>query len=219
MSNSINKIYSFIIDLIVPFGELLRNPNSKSKAFQIAALFWRYIPQTFFMYWLFSMIPFGGTLFYTLIMVPLSIHLHLKKQGGKDKNGVFKTVLHYFIVIVIGFGGIWNFIGHTVLADQVAADIGWATGSPFQTELAFYTLGSAIAGIMAVWLSSKEFFAAVAVPKAVFLYGAAIVHIRDVILYQNYSPLNVGTILVGDIVYPTIWIILLLKLFIKPEIR
>jgi hypothetical protein len=117
--------------------------------------------------------------------------------------------LLYFVVILIGFGGIWNFIGHTFLADTVATQIGWKTGSPFQTELAFYTLGSGIAGLMTIWFRG-HMITALVVSKSIFLYGAAFVHIQDAIINNNYSPLNIGTPLVGDIIFPTLLLYMLI---------
>ena len=43
--------------------------------------------------------------------------------------------LWYFVVVEVGYGSLRNFVGHLVLKDTVAASIGWAPGSPFQTEL------------------------------------------------------------------------------------
>ena len=94
------------------------------------------------------------------------------------------------------------------MADRIAAGIGWATGSPFQTELAFYTLGSAIAALLAVWIRG-HLITAVVVSKSVFWYGAAYVHISDALTNQNFAPLNVGGPLIGDLVYPTILLTLL----------
>jgi hypothetical protein len=91
------------------------------------------------------------------------------------------------------------------MADTVAKGIGWQTGSPFQTELAFYTFGTAVAGLAAVWLRG-HMITALIISKSVFLYGAAYVHIRDIFVHSNFAPLNVGGVLIGDIVFPTIWL-------------
>ncbi|MBT4544050.1 MAG: hypothetical protein HOC33_09380, partial [Alphaproteobacteria bacterium] len=163
---------------------------------------------TFFFYWLFSLVPHVGTFVYMLFLVPLSAWLHVKEKDIGTRANQFAIVLWYYTVIMVGFGGVWNFIGHTVMADTVARGIGWQTGSPFQTELAFYTLGTAIAGLAAVWLRG-HMITALIISKSVFLYGAAFVHIRDIFVNSNYSPLNVGSVLIGDIVFPTIWFLLL----------
>ena len=104
-----------------------------------------------------------------------------------------------------------------MLADTVAAGIGWPKGSPFQIELAFYTLGSGIAALMAIWLRG-HMITALVISKSVFWYGAAYVHLKDVIVYKNYHPLNIGSTLVGDIIFPTIFLIMLV-IILKDELK
>jgi hypothetical protein len=116
--------------------------------------------------------------------------------------------LLYLTVVIIGLGGLWGFIGHTVLADTVASGIGWAVNSPFQTELAFYHLGLGIAALFAIWLR-QHMITALIIAKSIFWYGAAYVHLQDLILNHNFSPLNIGTPLINDIVLPTVLLTLL----------
>jgi len=202
------KIYNIVIDIIVPFGRLLRRVEGESPFTGWKEVLLISVPQTFFFYWLFSLIPAVGTLLYATIFIPLSAWQHIVLNKVSIRTDRFRIFLLYFVVILIGFGGIWNFIGHTVLADTVAAGIGWPTGSPFQIELAFYTLGSGIAALMAVWLRG-HMITALVITKSVFWYGAAYVHLKDVIVYQNYNRLNIGSTLVGDIIFPTIFLAML----------
>lgn len=198
----------FLVDLLVPFGPLLRQVDGKVPFANWPELFWRAIPVSFLVYWLFSLIPFVGIFAYTLILVPLSAYLHIKLKGISNRNEKVRIYLWYFVVIVIGFGGLWSFVGHTFLANSVANDIGWLTGSPFQTELAFYHLGFGIAGLLAIWIRGNMVTGLV-IAKSVFWYGAAFVHVKDAVLNQNYSPLNIGAPLIGDIVIPTVLLTLL----------
>jgi len=116
----------------------------------------------------------------------------------------------------------------------VALDIGWSAGSPFQTELAFTQLGFGIMALMCIWkrdsiwiglIYAKALFlfgaAGVHIwdiivnhnlsyAKALFLFGAAGVHIWDIIVNHNLSHGNTGTILfVNDLLLPLMAIILL----------
>ena len=211
------KLLKHAVDFLVPLGVRLRRADEEPPFSSWRALVLKDVPRTFFFYWLFSLVPHVGTFTYMLVFVPLSAWQHIKEKNVDGRTNQFAVVLWYYTVIMIGFGGIWNFIGHTVMADTVAKGIGWETGSPFQTELAFYTLGSAIAGLSAVWLRG-HMITALVVSKSVFLYGAAYVHIRDIILHSNFSPLNVGGVLVGDIVFPTIWLFMLFTV-LKAEIE
>ena len=200
-----------LIDLLVPFGPFLRQVEGRVPFSAWQDLLLRVIPTTFFLYWLSSFIPIVGTLFYVLVLVPLSAHHHILVKVIDQRRARLALYLWYFVVISIGFGGLWSFIGHTFLADVVAVGIGWPTGSPFQTELAFYTLGSAVAGLMAIWLRG-HMITAIVITKSIFWYGAALVHIQDAVVDKNYEPLNIGAPLIGDIVLPTLLLALLIPI-------
>ena len=203
-----------VIDALVPFGVLLRSAESLSPFERWREVLLRFLPQTFFVYWLFNFIPLIGGLIYMLVLVPTSLKLNMPKETYRNKRYFAQGLLVYLTVILIGFGGIWSFIGHTFMADRIAANIGWETGSPFQAELAFYSLGAGIAGLIAVWLRG-HFITALVIVKSVFWYGAAFVHIRDAAMYQNYAPSNIGAPLIGDLVYPTLLLTLLIWVYKK----
>jgi len=201
----------YILDFLVPFGMLLRRTDGKRPFNEWRMVVWPAIPLTFFVYSLFSLIPFVGVLLYGLVLVPISAlqHIRLKNVNGHlDRISIY---LRYFVVVIIGFGGLWGFIGHTFLADMVANDIGWLTGSPFQTELAFYHLGFGVAGLLAIWLHG-HMITALVITKSIFWYGAAFVHIEDALINNNYAPSNIGAPLIGDIVLPTVFLILLIPI-------
>lgn len=83
--------------------------------------------------------------------------------------------------------------------------------------MAFYTLGSAIAALIAIWLRG-HMITALVISKSIFWYGAAFVHIRDVVVNNNYEPLNIGTTLVGDIIFPTVFLTMLVVI-LKDELK
>ncbi len=199
-----------IIDTLVPFGILLRTSKELRPFERWGEILWRFLPQTFFVFWLFTFIPFGGGFIYMLALVPLSVKLNSYASSSGDFQKFAHELLVYYVVILIGFGGFWSFVGHTFMADTIAAEIGWETGSPFQTELAFYTLGTAVTALLAVWIRG-HLITALVFSKSIFWYGAAYVHIQDAILNENYAPLNIGTPLIGDLLYPTLLLALLAK--------
>lgn len=201
--------YKILFDTVFPFGSFLRKVDERKSFEGWQQLIFRVIPVTLFVYWLFSFIPFGG-LFYFLAMTSVAVNLHISIRKITSKQEQLKLWLWYFVVVICGFGSIRNFVGHFFLADFVANQIGWQTGSPFQTELAFFHLGLGCAGLCAIWIR-KNLVEGVALIKSVFLMGASYVHIRDIVLYNNISPYNVGSILVGDIVIPIIFFYLLYK--------
>jgi hypothetical protein len=59
---------------------------------------------------------------------------------------------------------------------------------------------------------------ALVITKSVFWYGAALVHIQDALVNKNYEPLNIGAPLVGDIVLPTLLLVLLIPV-LKNELK
>jgi hypothetical protein len=60
---------------------------------------------------------------------------------------VITILLLWCLVIGVGVGGIWAFMGHFFRGDEVAGRIGWQPGSPFQREVAFVKLAIDTAGI------------------------------------------------------------------------
>lgn len=199
------NIFTKTLDFLVPIGPLLlKIENCKPfKGWQKLVL--HVIPFTFFIFWLFSFIPLVGEALYLLVLVPLSAKRHIALKVSTDPHSVY---LWYLTIVAIGFVSFRGFIGHMFMSDSIAGQIGWATGSPFQTELAFYSLGIGIAGLLTVWIKG-QMITGLVITKVIFWYGAAYVHIEDAIVNQNYSSLNIGTPLVNDILLPTVFLIFL----------
>ena len=102
---------------LVPLSALLRHPHLAPFS-RVGELAWRFLPHTFFVYWLFSFIPLFGGLIYMLVVVPLVFWLN--SPGPRHRTIIAATLLRWYVVILIGFGGLWSFIGHTLLAQQIA---------------------------------------------------------------------------------------------------
>ena len=116
-----------------------------------------------------------------------------------------EILLNWAFVIIIGLGGIWGFIGHTFFADRVAESIGWATGNPFQQEVAIANLSIAILGILAVRIEGT-FRIATLIAYTTFMVGAGVVHIWQIITVQNMAVNNAGPALWIDILMPLVLI-------------
>ncbi|WP_125767421.1 DUF6790 family protein [Lapidilactobacillus wuchangensis] len=99
----------------------------------------------------------------------------------------------------IGFFGLFNFIGHVLLRRKVAKSIGWQSNG-FQIELGLVSLGIGICGILSYWLRGG-FWLATLIPMAVFLIGAGLLHISEMIRAKNFNPGNV-VIVVPDFLIP-----------------
>lgn len=157
----------------------------------------------FFLRWI-----VGGIVYWCAL--PLLAVSHARRVGRPDRSEVLETVLLYLMVLGVGVSGIWGFVGHLFLADRVAESIGWAVGSPFQSELAMFQLGYGMAGLLCLWIRDR-FWLAVGLIVSTFLFGAAVVHVRELLLHGNVNPGNIGpAILFGDVVVPAVLMTLLL---------
>jgi len=158
----------------------------------------------FFLRWL-----GGGYAFYALVAAAAIWHIRRAKHPVRT-GMASELALRYYAFFLCGVGGVWNAIGHSILADQVARSIGWSTGSPFQLELAAFHLGLAVVALATPWLTYHA-TATVVVAKGVFLLGAASVHVRDLVRLGNVSPGNAGfaTLWFGDLFVPcfTLWLV------------
>ncbi|WP_238709333.1 DUF6790 family protein [Natronorubrum halophilum] len=118
-----------------------------------------------------------------------------------------------FLIVTVGFQGIWAFLGHYFKADMVAALIGWPTGNPFQTEIAFANLAFGVLGLLCL-VFDGGFWIATAIGVSIFLLGAASVHVRDIRTRGNLNPDNAGGILVTDVLVPIVLLALVALLYV-----
>ena len=120
-----------------------------------------------------------------------------------SRERVVRVSLFYLLCIQWGFGAASLAIPHILMPDQIAELIGWQSGSPFQVELGFASLGLSLLGILCIWIRGW-FWLAPVVAQTVFLLGAGYVHIQDILIHDNFAPGNAGTIFFYDIVVPVI---------------
>ena len=146
-----------------------------------------------------------------LTILVATVAILISKITSKALNGkrIVEIFLISFLVISVGIGSIWAFIGHFFLSAQVAANIGWAPGSPFQSEVAFANLSVGVLGVLCYWIRDN-FWTATVISSSIFLLGDAYGHIINMIQYSYYAPGNVGSVLYMDIIGPIILIALLI---------
>jgi hypothetical protein len=145
--------------------------------------------------------------FFVLGLIVGLIHV-LRDKQPRTASRVAEVLLLWLLVINTGVGGLFAFIAHTVYADSTAASIGWPTGNPFQTEVAVANLAICVLGILCYWFRD-QFWLATVIGNAVWQLGDAVVHIRQIIIANNWAPNNAGTTLYTDIAIPIILIALL----------
>jgi len=127
-----------------------------------------------------------------LVLAPIIVIL----RGDRSAE----AFLSWLLLLPLGLGSLWAGVFHALTPERSAAFIGWQT-SPFQFEVAAANLGLGLAAVMA-FRAGQGFKAAVVVIGAVFLLGAAIVHIRDMVVAHNFAPGNAGAIFYWDIILP-----------------
>ena len=146
--------------------------------------------------------------FFIVSLIVAAVHLYRDKEPRTGAR-IVQIFLLWLLVIDVGIGLIFGFIGHTVFADRAAASIGWPAGNPFQTEVAIANLAFGTLGTLCYWFRA-EFWSATVIGASVWQLGDAVGHIQQIIIAQNYSPNNAGAALFfNDIVIPLILIALL----------
>lgn len=136
-------------------------------------------------------------------------HIWRMPPAHRTTGNVVEVCLFHLLFVQWGVGGVLTSVPHIVAPDAIAGFVGWETGSPFQVELGFSSLGTSILGILCFW-HRGWFWLAPVVARSVFLLGAAYVHVIDILEHGNLAPGNAGPVLFFDIVIPIIAIGLLI---------
>jgi hypothetical protein len=130
-----------------------------------------------------------------------------RKPDGFTRANMAEELLAYFILFSIGFSYFYNFVFHVFFGDLAARFIGWAD-SPFQAEVGYASLGFAAVGFLAFKNNCMVRVAAILGP-AMFLWGAAIGHLQNMMATGNMAPGNAGVIFYSDILLPFVGFALL----------
>jgi hypothetical protein len=135
-----------------------------------------------------------------------TVHLFVSKKT-RTRRRTADLYLLYVLVVGVGLGGLFGAMGHLLAADQVAKELGWATGSPFQTEVGLFDLAFGVLGVCCIWFRGKWWYA-VTVGWTIFAVGAAAVHVHEMLGARNNGSLNAGSVL-PDLVVPALLVVLL----------
>jgi hypothetical protein len=124
-------------------------------------------------------------------------------------TGFHRATLLNGLVYLVGMTGIIAASGHLLRADDVARSIGWAPGSPFQWEVGVAGLGWGVLGVMCP-AYGRGFWLATIVMVSIFLIGAAVGHVKQMVVAKNFAPGNAGAIFAADVFVPVFLIVLYL---------
>jgi hypothetical protein len=143
--------------------------------------------------------------FLSITLWAAAIHLILRKKKKRvSPKRILEVILAYFLFINVGGTSLFAFVGNAFFPDNLAINIGWPTGSPFQFEVAMANLALGVLGVLCMWIRGN-FWVAVGLGSAIFSLGSASGHIREMIAKQNFALYNIGPVLlVNDIMVPLI---------------
>ena len=129
--------------------------------------------------------PFIGLILFPVAAVPILA----------DPTGGWQLeLLQYGVVYLVGWAGIGAGIAHLLFARSTAASIGWAT-SPFETEVGWADLAMGVAGVLAGG-QPPSYWLGVIVVSSIFRLGAAIGHVRQIVVERNLAPNNTAILLI-----------------------
>ncbi|MES2504204.1 MAG: DUF6790 family protein [Myxococcota bacterium] len=117
------------------------------------------------------------------------------------------VLLAWLLLLPVGVAGLWAFIFHAFFPSITDNMIGWAY-SPFEFEVAMANLGMSALGVLG-FRSSLGFQKAGVLFTAIFLWGAAVGHIYQMVSHHNFDPGNAGAIFWTDILIPIVLIVAL----------
>jgi len=146
--------------------------------------------------------------FLLLICIAVLLHLLIKRHYT-SRSKTIEIILFRSILIGIGISCIYAFIGHMFFADEIARSIGWPAGNPFQQEVGLANLAFGILGLLCIKFRDN-FWLATVIGWFIFMVGAGIGHVYQAIVHADFSPNNVGPVLIYDLVFPVIILVLLL---------
>ena len=125
----------------------------------------------------------------------------------RRRGQIGDRLLAWYVLFSVGCLHLVNFIYHVFLGAMSARFIGWAD-SPFQTELGFASLGFSLVGFLA-WRGGYELRLAAVLGPAVFLLGAGVGHIYQIVEHGNHALGNSGLLLWMDFITPLAGILFL----------
>ncbi|MBJ3776333.1 DUF6790 family protein [Acuticoccus mangrovi] len=146
--------------------------------------------------------------FVPLVLYVIALVLGIAGVGLPGQGADLSPLAAWMLLVSLGLNSLWAALGHLMKSEEVAASIGWAT-SPFQKEVGAANLGIGLAAVAAAFLGAGAGWAVFLV-AAGFLWGAATVHLLDMVRARNFAINNAGPIFWWDILTPLTILIALL---------
>ncbi len=142
------------------------------------------------------------------------IHIRVKGYRGAAR---LEVILMWQLAVGLGLSMAYSGFGHLVVPDQVAESIGWPTGSPFQREVGLWDFAMGIVGLLCLKVRDEGFWTATILGTGIFLIGAGLGHVDEMVVNGNFAPNNAGAVMYMDLFYPLLLAWLLIRLHKKRE--
>ena len=148
-----------------------------------------------------------------ILFLPLTVVLAwvfaafgLHPAGHESGEQFAEIAMRWMLFLPAGLQFLVSGLMHTVWAKSTAKNIGWTTNG-FQYEIGFVSFGLGIAGILASTRGWDTWLVATAA-SAVFLVGAGVQHVLQMVRDRNFAPGN-SLVLLYDFGLPVSMIALL----------
>jgi hypothetical protein len=148
----------------------------------------------------------GGHVWVGLAIILVSTVIHVAMVKNRSWRLAVELLLMYSMG-VSGFKAIFGgFVMHYFFADAMARSIGWAAGSPFQAEVAFFNLAVGVLGALTFF--RRDFWLPFIIVSTLMGWGAGAVHLVEAFTNGNFAGNNAGPILYADFLMPVLRIAL-----------
>lgn len=126
----------------------------------------------------------------TLIAVLFTFgQLAYKREWNRYR--FIEVLLGYLLLFNMGLMSLLAAYGHIFMGPEIAKQIGWQPGSPFQFEIGIANLSYGVLGLLAYWFRG-QFWNAAIIGWNVLLLGCFIGHLHDYYINHNTAPYNIG---------------------------
>lgn len=142
--------------------------------------------------WL-GLLPYTGAILF-LCHVPIVI------AASPDDPHTHVKVMQLAVIYLIGWTSLGSGLMHLFFAKKIAGSIGFETNQ-FQQEVGFAGVSMGATALI-VTAYDPPYWLAIILVSSLYRFGAAYVHVRDIIVNRNYAVNNTG-ILILDIIVPT----------------
>jgi hypothetical protein len=146
--------------------------------------------------------------FALLAVLGVSVHVAFSSKRRSTRAALAETYLIYLLFIYVGLMGVFAACGHVFRPVQTSASIGWLP-SPYEYEVGMADLAVGVLGVLCLWLRANVWLAT-AIVNAVWMWGNAFGHIREIYLHNNHAPDNSGVFLITEIIMPVVILFLAL---------